>query len=49
MYQNSLFLHLRGWGGGVPLHDVIFRGGVKIIMTKHDAGGRGGQKCPKLA
>ena len=26
MYQNSLFLHLRG-GGGVPLHDVIFRGG----------------------
>ena len=41
MYQNSLFLHLRG-GGGFPLHDVIFRGGVKVIMTKHEAGGGGG-------
>ena len=45
MYQNSLFLHWRG--GGVPLHDIIFRGGgggVKGIMIKHDEGVGGAVK-----
>ena len=47
MYQNSLLSTLE-WGGG-SLYMMSFQRGVKVIMTKHDAGGRGGQKCPKLA
>ena len=44
MYQNSLFLHLKG-GGSLCM--MSFSEGVKVIVTKHDAGARGGKKCPK--
>ena len=38
------------WGrGGGPSAWYHFQRGVKVIMTEHDAGGRGGQKWPKLA